>query len=107
MRKAKLRLALNWINGACVAASDVRQSINPATCEVIGEYADGGLEAAHKSVEAAKRAFRETTWTVDHELRARVLGQIADAFERNRNALLDLLATENGKVKAEAAFELG
>jgi betaine-aldehyde dehydrogenase len=49
---------------------------------VIGEYADGGLEAAHKSVEAAKRAFRETTWAVDHELRARVLGQIADAFER-------------------------
>ena len=106
MSKAKLGLALNWIDGAWVAASDVRQSINPATCEVIGEYADGGLEAAHKSVEAAKRAFRETTWTVDHELRARVLGQIADAFERNRNALLDLLATENGKVKGEAALEV-
>jgi betaine-aldehyde dehydrogenase len=106
MSKAKPGLALNWIDGAWVAASDVRQSINPATYEVIGEYADGGLEAAHKSVEAAKRAFRETTWAVDHELRARVLGQIADAFERNRNALLDLLATENGKVKGEAAFEV-
>jgi betaine-aldehyde dehydrogenase len=58
MSKAKPRLALNWIDGAWVAASDVRQSINPATYEVIGEYADGGLEAAHKSVEAAKRAFR-------------------------------------------------
>ena len=106
MSKAKPGLALNWIDGAWVAASDVRQSINPATYEVIGEYADGGLKAAHKSVEAAKRAFRETTWAVDHELRARVLGQIADAFERNRNALLDLLATENGKVKGEAAFEV-
>jgi acyl-CoA reductase-like NAD-dependent aldehyde dehydrogenase len=106
MSKAKPGLALNWIDGAWVAASDVRQSINPATYEVIGEYADGGLEAAHKSVEAAKRAFRETTWAVDHELRARVLWQIADAFERNRNALLDLLATENGKVKGEAAFEV-
>ena len=106
MSKAKPGLALNWIDGAWVAASDVRQSINPATYEVIGEYADGGLEAAHKSVEAAKRAFRETTWAVDHELRARVLGQIADAFERNRNALLDLLATENGKGKGEAAFEV-
>jgi betaine-aldehyde dehydrogenase len=105
MSKAKPGLALNWIDGAWVAASDVRQSINPATYELIGEYADGGLEAAHKSVEAAKRAFRETAWAVDHELRARVLGQIADAFERNRNALLDLLATENGKVTSEAAFE--
>jgi betaine-aldehyde dehydrogenase len=106
MSKARPGLALNWIDSAWVAASDVRQSINPATYEVIGEYADGGLEAAHKTVEAAKRAFRETTWAVDHEVRARVLGRIADAFERNRNALLDLLATENGKVKGEAAFEV-
>src|ERR1700730_16138907 len=106
MSKAKPRLALNWIDGAWVAAPDVRQSINPATYEVIGEHPDGRLKAAPKTLEAAKRAFRETTWAVDHELRARVLGQIADAFERNRNALLDLLATENGKVKGEAAFEV-
>src|ERR1700720_2473491 len=106
MSQAKPGLTLNWIDGAWIAASNVRQSINPATYEVIGEYADGGPEAAHKSVEAASRAFRETSWTGDHELRARVLGQLAEAFERNRDALLDLLATENGKVKAEAAFEL-
>jgi betaine-aldehyde dehydrogenase len=106
MSNAKHGLALNWIGGAWVGASDVRPSIDPATYAVIGEYADGGLKAAHKAVEAAKRAFRETAWALDHELRARVLGQIADAFERNRNALLDLLATENGKVKGEAAFEV-
>jgi betaine-aldehyde dehydrogenase len=106
MSNAKHGLALNWIGGAWVGASDVRPSIDPATYAVIGEYADGGLKAAHKAVEAAMRAFRETAWALDHELRARVLGQIADAFERNRNALLDLLATENGKVKGEAAFEV-
>jgi betaine-aldehyde dehydrogenase len=39
-------------------------------------------------------------------LRARVIGQIADAFERRRDSLLDLLAAENGKVKGEAGFEL-
>ena len=106
MSNAKHGLALNWIGGAWVGASDVRPSIDPATYAVIGEYADGGLKAAHKAVETAKRAFRETAWALDHELRARVLGQIADAFERNRDALLDLLATENGKVKGEAAFEV-
>lgn len=106
MSNAKPGLVLNWINGAWMGASDVRPSINPATYEVIGEYADGGLEAAHKAVEAAKRAFRETAWALDHELRARVIGQIADAFERNRDALLDLLSIENGKLKSEAAFEL-
>src|ERR1700688_2659712 len=100
---------MDWLSTGSTArglgASDVRPSIDPATYAVIGEYADGGLKAAHKAVEAAKRAFRETAWALDHELRARVLGQIADAFERNRNALLDLLATENGKVKDEAALE--
>src|SRR6202166_1762016 len=101
---------MDWLSTGSTArglgASDVRPSIDPATYAVIGEYADGGLKAAHKAVEAAKRAFRETAWALDHELRARVLGQIADAFERNRNARLDLLATENGKVKGEAALEV-
>jgi betaine-aldehyde dehydrogenase len=95
-------LALNWIDGAWIGAEQVRESINPATYEVIGTYADGGLEAARAGIAVAKRAFQTSVWAIDHELRARVLGQIADAFER----LLDLLATENGKVKGEAGFEL-
>ena len=65
------RVVLNWIDGTWVGAPDIRQSINPATYEVIGEYADGGLAAAQQAVEAARRAFRETSWAVDHELRAR------------------------------------
>jgi hypothetical protein len=93
-------------DGTWVGAPDIRQSINPATYEVIGEYTDGGLAAAQQAVDAARRAFRETSWPVDHELHTHVLGQLAEAFEHNRHALLDLLATENGKVKAEAAFEL-
>ena len=103
----KSSVALNWIDGAWVGSDAVlHQSINPATYEVIGTYADGGLEAARAAIIAAKRAFENSTWAVDQELRARVIGQIADAFERHRTTLLDLLATENGKVKSEAAFEL-
>lgn len=98
--------ARNWIDGEFVGASDVRQSINPATYDVIGTYADAGLEAARQSVDAAKRAFQETLWPVDVELRAKVLNQIADAFERNQTELLELLALENGKIKSEAAFEI-
>jgi acyl-CoA reductase-like NAD-dependent aldehyde dehydrogenase len=99
-------VALNWIDGAWLGAEQVRESINPATYEVIGAYADGGLEAARLGIAAAKRAFQTSVWAIDHELRARVIGQIADAFERHRDSLLDLLATENGKVKGEAGFEL-
>src|SRR5687768_2126188 len=96
--------ARNWIGGKFVGASDVRQSINPATHEEIGTYADAGLEAAQRSVEAAKRAFAQTPWAADVELRAKVINQIADAFERNQTELLELLALENGKVKSEAGF---
>jgi hypothetical protein len=39
-------VALNWIDGAWIGAEQVRESINPATYEVIGAYADGGLDAA-------------------------------------------------------------
>lgn len=98
--------ALNWIDGQFVRAADVRQSINPATYDVIGTYSDAGLEAARKSVEAARRAFQETSWSADVELRAKVLHQLADAFERNLPELIELLALENGKIKSEAGFEL-
>jgi hypothetical protein len=86
-------MALNWIDGAWVGAEQVRESINPATYEVIGAYADGGLEAARVGIAAAKRAFQTSVWAIDHELRARAIGQIADAFERHRDSLLDLLAS--------------
>ena len=98
--------ARNWIDGQFVSAPTLTESIDPATYEAIGSYADGGLEAAQRGVRAAKRAFEETDWARDGELRARVLNQIADSFERNSGELLDLLALENGKVKPEAGFEL-
>lgn len=98
--------ARNWIDGKFTGAVSLRESINPATGKVIGSYVDSGLEAAKLGVEAALRAFRESPWRHDIELRARVLTQIAEAFERNEGELVELLATENGKVKPEAAFEL-
>jgi hypothetical protein len=55
---SNLTVALNWIDGAWVGAEQVRESINPASYEVIGAYADGGLEAARVAIAAAKRAFQ-------------------------------------------------
>jgi acyl-CoA reductase-like NAD-dependent aldehyde dehydrogenase len=98
--------ARSWIDGQFVSSPKLRDSIDPATYEVIGTYADGGRDAAERSVRAAKRAFEQTGWAHDGELRARVLNQMADAFERNAEALVELLSRENGKVKPEAGFEL-
>ncbi|RSF09366.1 aldehyde dehydrogenase family protein [Achromobacter aegrifaciens] len=100
------RKAYNWIGGVQRSEGALRESIDPATYNIIGHYPDNGLAAAKSAVTAAVRAFRTTHWAHDHELRARVLEQLARAFERNRDRLLDILSLENGKIKGEAGFEL-
>lgn len=52
--------ARNWINGAFVAPTALSPSINPATYETIGSYADDGATAARVAVDAAATAFRRT-----------------------------------------------
>ncbi len=98
--------ALNWIDGEWIDSPRIGKSIDPATAEELGTYADGGLNEATAAITAAKRAFTETTWRLDRALRARVLNEMADAFEREAGKLASLLTRENGKVRREADFEL-
>ena len=99
--------ALNWIDGEWRDSSRREASFNPATSEQIGTYAAAdGIGIAQDALAAALRAFRDTPWARDRHLRAKVLHQIADSFERNREVLIELLATENGKVKPQATFEV-
>lgn len=99
-------IALNWIDGEWVGSDTILDSINPATSEVIGKYADGNEEMAKSAIAAAKRAMRETDWVHDRKLRARALDKLADAFERNREELITILYTENGKIQQDATFEV-
>ncbi|ATD67777.1 aldehyde dehydrogenase [Luteimonas chenhongjianii] len=98
--------ANNWIDGSFVSSSKRSNSINPATYESIGDYADEGGAAAAAAIKAASGAFRGTGWAHDTELRARVLDQMAAAIEGNRDRLIDILSLENGKVRGEAALEV-
>lgn len=99
-------IALNWIDGEWVGSDTIVESINPATYDVIGRYADGNEEIAKAAIIAAKRAMKETDWVHDRKLRARVLDKLADAFERNREELIKILYTENGKIQMDATFEV-
>jgi acyl-CoA reductase-like NAD-dependent aldehyde dehydrogenase len=98
--------AQNWIDGAFVSSTKRSASINPATYDSIGEYGDDGGAAAAVAIAAATRAFRDSEWAHDAELRSRVLDQMAAAIERNCNRLIDILSLENGKVRGEAALEV-
>ncbi|MBR7979853.1 aldehyde dehydrogenase family protein [Burkholderia cenocepacia] len=101
-----MNLARHWIDGQWIDSSAHRDSIDPATGDVIGRYADGGELEARTAIAAAVRAFRETSWKRDAGLRARVLEELASAFERHTDDLVDLLSLENGKIKPEARFEV-
>ena len=97
--------AAHWIGGQWLDSGEHRESINPATGEVIGSYVDGGRKEAELAVNAALRSFRDTDWKHNRSLRARVLNAMAERFETLAELLAQLLATEVGKILPHARFE--
>jgi betaine-aldehyde dehydrogenase len=98
--------ARHWIGGEWVDAAQSSDSINPATGEKIGTYTEATAREARQAIAAALKAFRETSWRDDRRLRAKVLNEMADRFEARADDLMEILSLENGKVQAEARFEV-
>src|SRR6516165_7868522 len=71
-------------------------NVNPATEEVIGQVADASGAEMQRAIDAARRAFDETAWSTDTELRKRCLGQLQDALEKEREELREELILEVG-----------
>src|SRR2546423_14956561 len=94
--------ARHWIDGNWCDSAKHQDSFDPATGEKIGSYAVGGADEAREAVAAALRAFRETDWKTNRELRARVLLEMADVFEARTPELIQAISKENGKVAGEA-----
>jgi betaine-aldehyde dehydrogenase len=98
--------ARHWIDGEWLDAGERTASVNPATGEEIGSYCEATAAVAGRAVAAALRAFNETEWRENRRLRAKALNDMADRFEAHTEDLVEILALENGKVKAEARFEV-
>jgi len=86
------------IDGKLVEAASGRTfaNVNPATEEVIGQVADGGVEEMEQAVSAARRAFDDTDWSTNRELRARCLQQLKDGLDRHREDLRPQIVAEVG-----------
>src|ERR1700739_2993241 len=69
-------------------------NINPATEEVIGEVADASKADMHRAIDAARRAFDETDWATNKELRKRCLLQLHDAIESEIDELREEVILE-------------
>jgi aldehyde dehydrogenase (NAD+) len=78
------------------ASGEAFDNINPATEEAIGQIADASPADMDRAIEAARRAFDETDWSTDTELRQRCLRQLHDALDREREALRPQIVAEVG-----------
>jgi len=71
-------------------------NVNPATEEVLGEVADASTDDMDRAIGAARRAFDETDWATDRELRKRCLRQLKEALDRHREDLRGQIVAEVG-----------
>lgn len=99
--------ARHWIGGEWLDSATRSDSIDPATGKTIGTYTEAGAIEAGQAIAAARRAFVGTGWRGDRRLRAKALNEMADRFEAQTDDLVAILALENGKIAAEARFEVG
>ncbi|SEK90206.1 aldehyde dehydrogenase family protein [Olivibacter domesticus] len=100
------QVKLNWINGEWLDSKIYRNSVNPATGEIIGRYADANQSIAAQGIRAAKSAFENSEWKENRHLRSRVLNELANAFETHAGRLIEMLSLENGKIAKEATMEI-
>jgi aldehyde dehydrogenase (NAD+) len=84
------------IDGKLTEAASAYDNVNPATEEVIGQVADATPADMERAIEAARRAFDETDWSTNRELRTRCLQQLHDALDREREALRPQIVAEVG-----------
>ena len=96
----------HWIGGEWVDAPVAAESVDPASGETIGTYSEATDAIAARAIAVAVDAFRNTEWRMNRRLRAKTLNEMADRFEARAGDLVAMLMLENGKVRAEAEFEV-
>jgi aldehyde dehydrogenase (NAD+) len=86
------------IDGELVEAEGGKtyDNVNPANEEVIGQAADASVADVERAIAAARRAFDETGWSEDVELRVRCLRQLHEALLAHQDELGDITVAEVG-----------
>ncbi len=99
--------ARNFIDGDWTDSDTITESIDPATGRGLGTFADAGADEARAAIAAARRAFETGDWARDRDLRAKALFEMSDRMAARQDELIELLSRENGKIRSEAALEVG
>ena len=86
-----------FIDGMLVAGGAGRfPTINPATEEVLGTAANADAADMDRAIDAARRAFDSTDWSVNTELRVRCVRQLRDAMREHIEELREITMAEVG-----------
>ncbi|MGV0794210.1 aldehyde dehydrogenase family protein, partial [Mycolicibacterium sp. XJ1819] len=96
-RRADRRLL---IDGQLVETERTFPSRNPATDEILGYAPDATVADAQTAVAAARRAFDQTDWATNTDLRVRCLEQLHQALVAHRDELAALTIAEVGATEA-------
>jgi aldehyde dehydrogenase (NAD+) len=85
------------IDGKLVAGSGgTFPTVNPATEDVLGVAADATTDDMSAAIGAARRAFDETDWSTNVELRVRCIRQLQQAMRDHVEELRELTIAEVG-----------
>lgn len=71
-------------------------TINPATEEVLGSAADANADDMSRAIDAARRAFDDTDWSRNTELRVRCIRQLQEAMREHVEELREITIAEVG-----------
>lgn len=88
------------IDGELRTSARTFPSLNPATGELLGHAPDASVSDAEAAVTAARRAFDDTDWATNVDLRVRCLDQLHQALTDHRDELAALTIAEVGATEA-------
>jgi len=84
------------IDGQLVDPGRTYPTFNPSTGEALESVPDATVEHADAAVKAARRAFDETDWSTNVELRVRCMRQLAEVLGKHKEELRHITMTEAG-----------
>ncbi len=87
----------------CEGAAGTFATVNPATEETLGVAADADAGDMDRAIEAARRAFDDTDWSRNTELRVRCVRQLRDAMREHIEELRALTISEVGAPRMPTA----
>src|SRR4051812_37438941 len=95
MHSTQLLIADEWVNAANGATNS---TVNPATGESIGLFAEAGASDVDDAVAAARAGFESDAWQgMTPDVRGRLLWKIADLLERDAEELAALETLDQGQ----------